>query len=205
MTTFASLAARARSAEQIDTLVREGELESCAFAMGCFWAPDARFGALAGVVRTRVGYAGGTRPRPSYRAIGDHAEAVQVEFDPRILSFDALFEHFRQWHRPRPRHVGQYRPAIFPRGDAQVEIARAWAASLEPNCAPQLAVGSMSDEDSVARFWDAEDYHQKYGLRRNAEAVAALEAAFGARWDASDLATDLNGRSREELQHVDWS
>ncbi|HKL87365.1 MAG TPA: peptide-methionine (S)-S-oxide reductase, partial [Salinibacter sp.] len=58
------------------------------FALGCFWRPDALFGALDGVVRTRVGYAGGTTATPSYDDIGDHIEAVQVEYDPSALDYD---------------------------------------------------------------------------------------------------------------------
>ena len=56
--------------------------ETATFGLGCFWGPDGRFGALEGVVRTRVGYAGGTRTDPSYHALGDHTEVLQVDFDP---------------------------------------------------------------------------------------------------------------------------
>src|SRR6056297_2299392 len=53
--------------------------ETATFGMGCFWGPDARFGAMPGVVRTRVGYAGGTTPDPTYHDLGDHTEVVQIE------------------------------------------------------------------------------------------------------------------------------
>ena len=61
------------------------ETEAATFGMGCFWGRDARFGAIPGVVRTRVGYAGGTEPEPSYYSLGDHTEVVQVEYDPDAL------------------------------------------------------------------------------------------------------------------------
>ena len=61
-------------------------LETATFGMGCFWGPDARFGSLPGVIRTRVGYAGGTTPSPTYRQMGDHTETVEIDFDPTILT-----------------------------------------------------------------------------------------------------------------------
>ena len=59
--------------------------DTATFGLGCFWGPDARFGAMEGVVRTRVGYAGGTTPEPTYHDLGDHTEAVQVEYDPTVI------------------------------------------------------------------------------------------------------------------------
>lgn len=58
------------------------DLSRAAFALGCFWGPDALFGARDGVVRTTVGYAGGTTSDPTYEHIGDHIETVRVAYDP---------------------------------------------------------------------------------------------------------------------------
>ena len=66
--------------------------ETATFALGCFWGPDVTFGAVEGVVRTRVGYAGGTTADPTYRDIGDHSEALQVDYDPDAVSFDELVD-----------------------------------------------------------------------------------------------------------------
>ena len=67
--------------------------ETATFALGCFWCPDAQFGILPGVVRTRVGYAGGTTENPTYHDLGDHTECVQIDYDPRALSFDQVLDH----------------------------------------------------------------------------------------------------------------
>jgi len=68
------------------------ETKTATFALGCFWGPDVTVGAVEGVVRTRVGYAGGTTADPTYRDIGDHSEALQVDYDPDAVSFDELVD-----------------------------------------------------------------------------------------------------------------
>ena len=56
------------------------------FSMGCFWGPDSIFGAVPGVIRTKVGYAGGSRKDPTYHKLGDHTETVQMTYDPEEVS-----------------------------------------------------------------------------------------------------------------------
>ena len=77
------------------------ETETATFGLGCFWGPDAQFGAMAGVVRTRVGYAGGTNPDPTYHALGDHTEVVQVDYDldENGLEADAIGTRIEQLTR----------------------------------------------------------------------------------------------------------
>src|SRR5690606_15160305 len=65
-------------------------LSRATFGMGCFWSPEARFGALPGVVRTKVGYAGGSAMNPTYKEMGDHTETVQIEFDDHILPYEEI-------------------------------------------------------------------------------------------------------------------
>ena len=90
-------------------------MERATFSLGCFWDPDARFGALDGVLVTRVGYCGGTNPAtPSYRTIGDYTESVQIDFDPTHISFVQLLTYFNQWYNPNTSKTrSQYSAAIF--------------------------------------------------------------------------------------------
>ena len=76
------------------------EIETLTCAMGCFWGPDCRFGAMDGVVRTRVGYGGGTTPDPNYHNIGDHIETIQIDYDPKKISFEELLNIFWNGHKP---------------------------------------------------------------------------------------------------------
>ena len=141
---------------------RAGEpTETATFALGCFWGPDAEFGAVDGVVRTRVGYAGGTKRDPSYHALGDHTEAFQVDFDPAVVSYTELVERAFQRHDPHSQtRTTQYQNVIFA---ATADQRDALAASLDAN-------GFTADEidtriERLSQFHLAEDYHQKHSLR----------------------------------------
>ena len=156
------------------------ETETATFALGCFWGPDAAFGALDGVVRTRVGYAGGTKADPTYHALGDHSEAVQVDYDPVELSFaDLLAIAFRN-HEPRSQpKKRQYQNVVFYESEAEREaIADYVAASDWPEDAVETRI------ESLDAFHLGEDYHQKFNLGNE----PALERPFEeAGYDADDL------------------
>jgi len=147
------------------------------FALGCFWAPDALFGALEGVVRTCVGYAGGSTPAPTYEAIGDHLEAVRVTYAPDQIPYAELLKHFWTFHDPvRAPFKRQYQPALLPTTDAQAEQARA----SRDEAAAQHDATLTTDIIEAAAFHRAEPYHQKYKLRRYPALVDAFEAALPA-------------------------
>ena len=75
-------------------------------------------------MRTQVGYVGGHTPNPTYHSIGDHAEGVEVEFDPRRISREALLDEFWSSHDPRrPSRSSQYRAALFCADEAELEVA----------------------------------------------------------------------------------
>jgi len=141
------------------------EYETATFAMGCFWCPDGRFGILSGVIRTRVGYAGGTTESPTYRNIGDHAEAIQIDFDPSRITYDELLQHFfasRAHSAASHMQTGQYRSLILVHTDEQRQKA-------EEAVRAQAAAGGTTLIDGLVQplegFTQAEDYHQKFYLQ----------------------------------------
>lgn len=137
------------------------ETETATFGLGCFWGPDARFGASDGVVRTRVGYAGGTKPDPSYEVIGDHTEVVQLEYDPEQLSFDELLDRAFDEHDPsRQSGKRQYQNILFTETAEQREQLRSYLDECEVS---REQIDTRLEE--LDQFHVAEDYHQKFNLR----------------------------------------
>ena len=117
---------------------------------------------MPGVIRTRAGYAGGTTISPTYRRIGDHAEALQVEFDPTVISFETIMRAFWRGHNPtRPMWSRQYMSAAYYHNDEQRKIIETTRDEYEAE-----AGKAVSTEITAAGvFTVAEDYHQKYSLR----------------------------------------
>jgi methionine-S-sulfoxide reductase len=142
--------------------MNEQVLKTAAFGMGCFWGPDARLGAQEGIVRTRVGYAGGNKDNPTYQNIGDHTETILVEFNPGILSYAELLELFWDNHHYRYGKMGknQYASRIFFTGEAQKSQA-------EESKTDKESAGEVATEIQKLNFTVAEDYHQKYRLRHS--------------------------------------
>jgi peptide-methionine (S)-S-oxide reductase len=136
---------------------------------------EARFGVLRGVVRTRVGYAGGRHPYPTYKNLGDHTETVQVDYDPRQISYDELLEVFWASHNPGILPWSrQYLNVIFYENDeqrrkAESTRARLAAASGKPVFSAILPATS---------FTLAEDYHQKYYLRQVPELLEEMRRYY---------------------------
>ncbi|MBE0476407.1 MAG: peptide-methionine (S)-S-oxide reductase [Coriobacteriia bacterium] len=117
-------------------------------------------------MRTRVGYCGGTSPDPTYRAIGDHAETLQVDHDPDRVAYEDLLEVFWCAHRPTsPPWSRQYMSAVFYDGDEQRALAEASRDRVEEATSQRV----YTEIAPLRRFYVAEDYHQKYRLRRDRE------------------------------------
>ena len=155
-------------------------IELATFAAGCFWGVEAAYADLPGVISTQVGYSGGHAPRPSYEEVckGDtgHAEAVMLEFDPDIVSFDGLLELFWRIHDPCSFHrqgpdVGsQYRSVIFYHTDEQ----RSKAVAARDSIHRSGRCGGLQVATEIvpaAPFYRAEEYHQKYHERRGGRCV----------------------------------
>jgi peptide-methionine (S)-S-oxide reductase len=147
------------------------ETETATFGLGCFWGPDAQFGAMAGVVRTRVGYAGGTNPDPTYHALGDHTEVVQVDYDPdEVTDADVLARVFRSHDPTRQTRKTQYQNVVFSATPAQRETLESY---LDENGLEADAIGTRIEQ--LTRFYIAEDYHQKYNLRSKRSLMEPFE------------------------------
>ena len=167
----------APTAEQITAFDRAAPdsdaTETATFAVGCFWGPDAQFGALDGVVRTRVGYAGGTKTDPTYHDLGDHTEAVQVDYDPATRSFAELLDLVFRSHDPNQQtRKTQYQNIVFIATADQRETLTDY---LDAN--GYTAKGIATRIEQVSRFYPAEDYHQKYNLRNKRSIMSAFEDA----------------------------
>ena len=82
-------------------------------ALGNFWEPEYEFSKMHGVLETEAGYTGGTSANPTYHNIGDHSEAVRVDFDPHTISYEELLEKFWKLHEPTAEYEPKFRSAIF--------------------------------------------------------------------------------------------
>jgi peptide-methionine (S)-S-oxide reductase len=148
------------------------------FAAGCFWGVEASFRELEGVVRTTVGYTGGTVSDPSYEQVCSgatgHAEAVEVWFDPTVVSYGELLRTFWSIHDPTTRDRqgwdfgSQYRSAIL---FDDVEQERLATASRDEQQGA-LTKPIVTEIVPASVFYDAEDYHQRY-LEKHGGAVCA--------------------------------
>jgi peptide-methionine (S)-S-oxide reductase len=143
-----------------------GKTERAVLAGGCFWGMQDLIRKQPGVIKTRVGYAGGDVKNATYRNHGTHAEAIEVIFDPDVLSYRQLLELFFQIHDPTTRNrqgndVGMsYRSAIYFTSDAQRQMALDTIADVD---ASGLWPGKVVTEVAPAGdFWEAEPEHQDY-------------------------------------------
>lgn len=136
------------------------ETETATFGLGCFWGPDAAFGAVDGVVRTRVGYAGGTKSDPSYEVLGDHTEVVQVDYDPGRVTFEELLEQAFDAHTPLEQsRKRQYQHILFVESDDQRAQLRAY---LDTSGYDPERIETRLER--LSEFHLAEPYHQKFNL-----------------------------------------
>lgn len=159
---------------EADRLTRE-HFETASFAMGCFWSVEGLFGSIPGVLRSRVGYAGGTTPTPTYWNLADHIETVQIDFDSSLLSFQHLLDTFFQHHKP----IGepwkrQYMSAVFYHDEQQQSLAEQ---TIE-RVAARLGRKIYTAVYPYQHFTLAEERHQKYKLQRQPELMAAFRELY---------------------------
>ena len=147
-------------------------MEIAVLALGCFWGPEKKYGQLEGVYRTEVGYCGGNSPNTNYREVctgtTNHAEAVKLEFDPKVISYEEIIKKFFEFHDPTtlnsqgPDFGTQYRSEIFYLNDEQKKIAQ--KVINEENV--KLSGRVVTKLSELKNYCAAEEYHQKYLEKR---------------------------------------
>lgn len=130
-------------------------LKKAYFGLGCFWGVEAKFAALDGVKKTRVGYSGGDKDGPTYHELGSHTETVEVRYDKSEITFKELVDKFWEMSSSK-RKKSQYRDVIFYLDQEQKQLAE----HTRPG-------GKKADIEKFEDFYQAEDYHQKYRLRNS--------------------------------------
>lgn len=144
--------------------------EKAIFAAGCFWGVEEAFRKTNGVVSTMVGYTGGRTKNPTYadvcRKETGHAEAVLLEFDPKVISYERLLDVFWRIHDPTQKNrqgvdVGsQYRSSIFCVNDKQRNAAEASKNNLK--LSGRFDKPIATEVTKAQEFYKAEEYHQQY-------------------------------------------
>jgi len=149
---------------------KDGKAEVATFAGGCFWCMEPAFDALVGVILTTVGYAGGEERDPTYEEVAfgrtGHAEAIQVVFNPSMVSYSELLDVF--WRNIDPTQVDgqfadrgrQYRTAIFYHSEEQKRLAEASKEDLESSGRFDREI--VTEIVPANDFYKAEGYHQDY-------------------------------------------
>ena len=147
-------------------------MEIAVLALGCFWGPEKKYGQLKGVYRTEVGYCGGNTTNTNYREVctgtTNHAEAVKLEFDPKVISYEEIIKKFFEFHDPTtlnsqgPDFGTQYRSEIFYLNDVQKNIAQ----KLIEEENKKLSGKVVTKISELKNYCAAEEYHQKYLEKR---------------------------------------
>ena len=144
--------------------------ETATFAGGCFWCTEAVFDRLKGVSKVTSGYTGGQVPDPTYKQVCEgttgHAEAVQIVYDPKVITFDQLLDVFFHTHDPTTLNrqgadTGtQYRSSVFYHNEEQKAAAKKVIDAL--NAAEVFDNPIVTKLEKLGKWYPAEDYHQQY-------------------------------------------
>ena len=147
-------------------------MEIAVLALGCFWGPEKKYGQLDGIYRTEVGYCGGNSPNTNYREVctgtTNHAEAVKLEFDPKVITYEQIIKRFFEFHDPTtlnsqgPDFGTQYRSEIFYLNHEQKIIAQ----KIIDDVNIKLSGKVVTKLSELKNYCTAEEYHQKYLEKR---------------------------------------
>ena len=161
-------------------MASDTENKKAVFAAGCFWGVESTFQQMDGVKSTTVGYIGGKVKNPSYElvctGITGHAEAVEVEYNPNVVSFEKLLDTFFQLHDPTTLNrqgpdVGtQYRSAAYFSDDEERKIIESKVNTL--NESGKFKSKIVTEIEALSEFYNAEDYHQDYYKKRGIDGCA---------------------------------
>ena len=147
------------------------------------------FGGTEGVIRTRVGYAGGLKKNPRYHDLGDHTETINIIYDPKVVTFEKLLSLFWGNHNPSIPCQQQYKSVIFYHNKEQRILAQH---SL--TISKQTSSSEINTEIHPANtFYVAENYHQKYILQQHPWLIVALQIQTGEEFIKSHACSKLNG------------
>ena len=162
-----------------------GNLKTAVFAGGCFWCIQPAFDKAPGVLKTIVGYCGGTEPNPTYELVGSektkYRESVQITYDPTKISYDQLLDIY--WKQINPTQSdGQftdigpsYRAAVFYSDDQEKKLAEASKEKLGKSGKFKKPI--VTEILPAMKFYPAEDYHQKYSEKNPAHFEAFEEGS----------------------------
>jgi len=133
--------------------------------MNCFWGPQDFFSKLPGVINTTVGYTGGTTEQPTYTNLGDHTETIDIEFDPQIISYQQLLNHFFEGHDATQEQKTQYKSIIFYHSAEQKQLAEDTKHHYEKTVKKPV----LTEIRESTIFYPAEEYHQHYEAKARKE------------------------------------
>lgn len=161
-------------------MANDAENKKAVFAAGCFWGVESTFQQMEGVKSTTVGYIGGKVKNPSYELVctglTGHAEAVEVEYNPNVVSFEKLLDTFFELHDPTtlnrqgPDIGTQYRSAAYFSNDDEKKIIETKINML--NESGKFNSRIVTEIEEITDFYDAEDYHQDYYKKRGIDGCA---------------------------------
>lgn len=170
---FSSTTSRMSLAPDTPAQSLPANTQLCTIAAGCFWGVEHRYRhefSGKGLLQAKVGYIGGDKSNPSYRAVCSgstgHAEALQIAFNPDEVSYGTLVEYFYKMHDPTtsnrqgPDVGSQYRSGIFYHDEEQEKIAREVTQKVQKQWWKEGTVQTQILK--AGTWWDAEDYHQRY-------------------------------------------
>ncbi|MDA7582940.1 peptide-methionine (S)-S-oxide reductase MsrA [Candidatus Pelagibacter sp.] len=143
-------------------------MEIAVLGLGCFWGPEIKFSKLEGIIKTEVGYCGGSSKETTYKEVctgnTNHAEVVKLNFDPKIISYEKILDFFFEIHDPTtlnsqgPDFGTQYRSEIFYLNDRQKEIAENIIKKMNSSLSGKVVTKSSL----LKNYCPAEEYHQRY-------------------------------------------
>ena len=149
-------------------------MEKATFGAGCFWGVETAFRNIEGVSDVAVGYQGGQTQNPTYQDVcyknTGHAEVVEVDFDPALVSYEQLVRFFFETHDPTQHNrqgpdIGdQYRSVIFTHSEEQAQVAQQVKDELDQSGAFKRPIATVIED--APQFYRAEDYHQQYLAKR---------------------------------------
>ena len=205
---FASLLALPALLAMTNQPAHSAELKTATLGSGCFWCTEAVFDATEGVSSAKSGYAGGLNPNPTYEAVCSgstgHAEVVQIEYDPEVISYKDLLQIFFRTHDPTTLNrqgadVGtQYRSVIFYHDEEQKKVAEEVKQALNESGAYNSPI--VTEISPAAVFYEAEAYHQNYFARNPTQGYC--QAVIGPKIDKfkKAFADRLKDDSKKETE-----